>query len=129
VNTAKRTLEGVLSVSDFKLAYPKPEKKIGNRIKGETLRLQCACHDAWCFVLFAFDGWELGEGQDDLPFLEISFKYCPGNIWRRLKKAWQVIRRNEWHEQADLDLLDIEDIRKLRDFCDRCLAQMPEKKP
>ena len=92
-------------------------------IRDERFRLDCACHDAFCFVLFEFFGWPVKHGEIEIPVLEIQFKYHPGSIWKRLKKAWEVIRHNEWHEIADWSLPGYDSIRNLRDFCDRCLAQ------
>ena len=99
-------------------------------MKDEKLRLECSCHDPYCFVYFWFwfDEFPMANSPR-IPTLDVGFRYHPGSLWKRLKKAWLVIRRNEWQEEADWQMDGFESIRKLRDFCDRCLEMDDERRP
>ena len=88
----------------------------------ERFRLECECHDMRCFAGFDFGVWPADKNFPALPYLDINVLYHPGNIFQRLKTAWKVIRRNEWHEEADISLYDYRKIEALRDFLNRCLA-------
>lgn len=90
-------------------------------IQDERFRLECECHDMRCFAGFEFIGWPVKDDYE-VPELYISVLYHPGNIFKRLKKAWRVIRRNEWHEEADVHISDYRKMEALRDFLNRCLA-------
>jgi len=103
------------------------ERIYKTKFKDERIRLDCACHDAWCFIGFDFMGWPITENEE-MPTLEIFFKYYPEGLWQRIKKAWEIIRGNGWHETADWTLEGFSRIREMRDFCNRCLDQEPDKK-
>lgn len=91
-------------------------------IQEEKFHLECECHEMRCFAGFWFQGWEHGEDIPDTPLFSMDFHYHPGSIWKRLKKAWRVIRRNDWHESVDMDICDYRKIEALRDFLNRCLS-------
>jgi hypothetical protein len=87
------------------------------------LNLRCACVEPFHFVHFCYEPGEVG----DLEFFQIEFQFYQGGIWKRLKKAVEIIFSGWVKGEPDWSCIDRERIVELRDFCNECLEATKDR--
>ena len=87
----------------------------------EEIRLECSCGDPFEFVHFGFDGGR-PSGYEQ-PELYVQFRAWHGSFWRRLKEAVKLIRSGWTERYADCLSIGMDEVEKLRDFCNKCIER------
>ena len=83
----------------------------------KELQLRCACVDPFHFIHFSYD-----IDEDNLiDYFQIEFQVYEGSIWKRLRKAIEVIFSGWVKGEPDWSCIDRERIEELRNFCNKCL--------
>jgi len=90
--------------------------------KDHELNLRCACVEPFHFVHFCYDIDEDGV----VNFFQMEFQFYQGNIWKRLRKAVEVVFSGWVKGEPDWSCIDRERIVELRDFCNKCLDASKE---
>jgi hypothetical protein len=92
-------------------------------IEIKELRLKCACEEPFHFVHFCYSI----DPEGVVDFFQIEFQTYEGSIWKRLKKAVEIIFSGWVKGEADWSCIDRKRIEELRDFCNKCLAESAPK--
>lgn len=92
--------------------------------KDHELNLRCACVDPFHFVHFCYSIGEKGL----IDYFQIEFQIYQGRIWKRIRKAIEVIFSGWVKGEPDWSCIDRERIVELRDFCNQCLEASREVK-
>ena len=94
----------------------------------KDLRLDCNCHDPFCFVCLRWEApYFSGKTQWDEE-ITIFFWGFNGGLWQRIKTATRLIFRGEWEQKANVTLPGPEHLDKLSEWCKECLEERDERK-
>ncbi len=88
------------------------------------LRLKCACPEPFHFVHFCYDI----DPEGVVNFFQIELQTYEGSLWKRLRKAVEIIFSGWVKGAPEWDCIDPERIVELRDFCNKCLEQSKGQK-
>lgn len=87
------------------------------------MRMDCYCGDPHDFIHLGFDVAK----YDWPPELYLTFRVYHGGFIKRLKKAWHLLWAGWVERYPDVTSVGIDEIEKLRDFCDKCIAAEADK--